>query len=231
MNKKIIFISKYDNTLNGANKIKNKMDNCDILILEDFNENLNINNSNIYFLCNTPLINKVVKRLNSNNYIFNKEYYLNNYKKKDVQILLGKNNIDVPKIIDSNKIEDNTYPIFCKENNHVGIIFLVYNKVTLDKFFKKFNINNFYLEEMLDNTYEYKVYYVNKKVFFKDKIKMYDLKINNICEKISKILNLEIFSIDLIKIQDKYYVIDVNPSSAFYLSHKARTEFIKINKK
>lgn len=35
MNKKIIFISKYDNTLNGANKIKNKMDNCDILVIED----------------------------------------------------------------------------------------------------------------------------------------------------------------------------------------------------
>ena len=34
MNKKIIFISKYDNTLNGANKIKDKMDNCDILKYE-----------------------------------------------------------------------------------------------------------------------------------------------------------------------------------------------------
>ena len=51
------------------------------------------------------------------------------------------------------------------------------------------------------------------------------------CEKISKILKLEVFSVDLIKIQDEYYVIDVNPSSAFYLSKKARLEFIKINKK
>ena len=50
MNKKIIFISKYDNTLNGANKIKNKMDNCDILVIEDFNKDLNINHSNIYFI-------------------------------------------------------------------------------------------------------------------------------------------------------------------------------------
>ena len=231
MNKKIIFISKYDNTLNGANKIKNKMDNCDILVIEDFNKDLNINNSNIYFLCNTPLINKIVKRLNSENYIFNKEYYLDNYKKKDVQILLRKNNINVPKIIDYSKIKDNTYPIFCKENNHVGIIFLVYNKLTLDKFFKKFNMNKFYLEEKLDNTYEYKIYYVNKKVFFKDKIKIYDPEINKMCEKISKILKLEVFSVDLIKIQDEYYVIDVNPSSAFYLSKKARLEFIKINKK
>ena len=129
------------------------------------------------------------------------------------------------------KIKDNTYPIFCKENNHVGIIFLVYNKVTLDKFFKKFNMNKFYLEEKLDNTYEYKIYYVNKKVFFKDKIKIYDPEINKMCEKISKILKLEVFSVDLIKIQDEYYVIDVNPSSAFYLSNKARLEFIKINKK
>lgn len=231
MNKKIIFISKYDNTLNGANKIKDKMDNCDILVLEDYNKDLNINNSNIYFLCNTPLISKIVKGLNSNNYIFNKEYYLSNYKKKDAQILLEQNNINVPKIIDYNKIENNIYPIFCKENNHVGIIFLVYNKLTLDKFFKNFNINKFYLEEKLDNTYEYKVYYVNKKVFFKDKVEIYDLKINNICENISKILKLEIFSVDLIKIQNEYYVIDVNPSSAFYLSNKARLEFIKINKK
>ena len=50
-------------------------------------------------------------------------------------------------------------------------------------------------------------------------------------ENISKILKLEIFSVDLIKIQNEYYVIDVNPSSAFYLSNKARLEFIKINKK
>ena len=64
-----------------------------------------------------------------------------------------------------------------------------------------------------------------------DKVEIYDLKINNICENISKILKLEIFSVDLIKIQDEYYVIDVNPSSAFYLSNKARLEFIKINKK
>ena len=69
------------------------------------------------------------------------------------------------------------------------------------------------------------------KVFFKDKVEIYDLKINNICENISKILKLEIFSVDLIKIQNEYYVIDVNPSSAFYLSNKARLEFIKINKK
>ena len=137
----------------------------------------------------------------------------------------------IPKDIDYSKIKDNTYPIFCKENNHVGIIFLVYNKVTLDKFFKKFNMNKFYLEEKLDNTYEYKIYYVNKKVFFKDKIKIYDPEINKMCEKISKILKLEVFSVDLIKIQDEYYVIDVNPSSAFYLSKKARLEFIKINKK
>ena len=36
------------------------------------------------------LISKIVKGLNSNNYIFNKEYYLSNYKKKDAQILLNK---------------------------------------------------------------------------------------------------------------------------------------------
>ena len=92
-------------------------------------------------------------------------------------------------------------------------------------------MNKFYLEEKLDNTYEYKIYYVNKKVFFKDKIKIYDQEIDEMCEKISKILKLEVFSVDLIKIQDEYYVIDVNPSSAFYLSKKARLEFIKINKK
>ena len=48
-----------------------------------------------------------------------------------------------------------------------------------------------------------------------------------ICIKVSKHLQLEIFSIDIIKdFEDNYYVIDVNPSAGFYMLDYARKELI-----
>lgn len=233
MNNVVIFISKYENTLNGAFLLKKELKFCNIIFIEDYinnKKNIKIDNSIIYFLCNSPLIKKVIELLDNNCYVYNKKYYLNNYKKKDVQILLNKNKIIVPRIINYLNLKESDFPIFCKENNHVGITFQVYNKITLKKFFERFNIKDFYLEKKVNSeNKEFKVYYVNNNIYYNDN-KKNNKEIKNICYKISRILNLELFSVDFIKEKKDYYIIDVNPASAFYLSPKARKSFIDITK-
>ena len=129
----------------------------------------NFENSIIYFLCcNSPLVPTAIQKLESYNcYIINKQYLIKNYLKLDVQRLLNKNNISVPKIYIIENIENINFPIFCKENRHEGIIIQVYNKITLKRFFEKFNITKFYLEESVANNNmkekEFKVYFVEKK--------------------------------------------------------------------
>ena len=51
--------------------------------------------------------------------------------------------------------------------------------------------------------------------------------IESYCEKISKILNLEIFSLDIINNNNSYIIIDVNSSAGFYLLDDARNSLIK----
>lgn len=51
--------------------------------------------------------------------------------------------------------------------------------------------------------------------------------IEQLCLKIGNILKLELFSIDIIKRNDYYYVIDINPSAGLYKSSKSREALIK----
>ena len=52
-------------------------------------------------------------------------------------------------------------------------------------------------------------------------------KIIECCNKISKILDLDIFSVDIIKKNDLYIVIDVNSSAGFYLLDEARNKLVE----
>lgn len=228
----VIFISKYENAIEGANLIKNNLTNCNILVIEDFiKQNKTIKESIIYFLCNTNLIQKTIKKL-ENCYIYNEKYYLKNYKKLDVQKKLQNNNLSVPKIIKYEDIKNKDYPIFCKENIHVGITFQAYNQITIEKFFSKFNTEKFYLEESISkisNRFnEYKVYYVDGYMTGKNNSKRVSKKIKKVCTKISKVLELNVFSVDILETSNNYYLIDVNPASSFYLSNNSRKKFIKI---
>ncbi len=193
----------------------------------------NFENSIIYFLCcNSPLVPTAIQKLESYNcYIINKQYLIKNYLKLDVQRLLNKNNISVPKIYIIENIENINFPIFCKENRHEGIIIQVYNKITLKRFFEKFNITKFYLEESVANNNmkekEFKVYFVEKKIFLKN-ITNYNKNLEEICKKVSVALdNLEVFSVDIIQnTNGEYFIIDVNPSAGFYLSDDGRRYFL-----
>ena len=54
-----------------------------------------------------------------------------------------------------------------------------------------------------------------------------DEKIKQICLKISEVLQLELFSVDIIMQDGYYYVIDINPSAGLYKSSKSRKKLVE----
>lgn len=161
----------------------------------------------------------------TNCYIFNKKFFENNYTKLEIQKLLIENELCVPKLFTYKKAKELKYPVFCKENKHAGIIFKAYTSNTIERFFEKFNKKDFYIEESIDGQQEIKYYYVNENIYCKNNFEI-PFIITNYCSKISKLLNLEIFSIDIIKNNDSYIIIDLNPSDGFYLLDDARNNLI-----
>ena len=144
-----ILISKQDKYYYSYIKIKDESHiTTNIYYIEDINldkiEDINFNNHIIYFLCNSPLNSKFVLALeNKNCYFLNKTFLLNEYSKLEVQQVLNKNNIDIPEIETTKNLSEIKYPVFCKENSHVGINLIAYSENTLVKFFCKFNISDF----------------------------------------------------------------------------------------
>lgn len=189
----------------------------------------------IYFLCcNSMLVPDAIRILEQFNCIIvNKKYLKCNYKKGEIQNLLSSNNIQVPKIKFETDIDNVKFPIFCKENRHEGIIFQVYNKITLERFFEKFDITDYYFEDVIigngSTGEEMKIYCVEGEAFGKDDSVQINENVKDICKKISIALNdLEVFSVDIIQTKDnKNYVIDVNPSAGFYLSDEGRKYFLE----
>lgn len=232
-----IFLSKDDNSLESAKRIQkiSKL-NVEILYIEDVDmvrvSEIISDNDIVYFLCNNKEIYNIIQRIQDKNcIIINKEFLKENYRKDQVQILLNTNNIKTPPIIAKDNISDSSFPLFCKENTHTAITVQMYNKTTLDRFFKKFDINDFYFEEVVGGekyiTNEIKVYFIKNEIFGKDGERKFNHRIQEICKNVSKTLNnLEIFSIDLIEVLNEFYVIDLNPSSGFFHSTAAREMFV-----
>jgi hypothetical protein len=240
MIKKLKIIASKENIYTGqVAKIKNESKlPTEVVYIEDIIDTNNVQfdfeNSIVYFLCcNSALVPTAIRIVEKYDcYIINKEYLIKDYLKLDIQKLLEKNNVNVPQIYDTENVEKIKFPIFCKENRHEGIIIQAYNKITLTRFFNKFNTSDFYLEQAIENDTkkqkEFKVYFVKGKIFFKD-IADYDSELAQICEQVSTSLNnLEIFSADIIQNSNgENFIIDVNPSAGFYLSDEGRKYFLE----
>lgn len=236
MRRLIVYVSKYENSLDGAKKIKNEAD-FDVEIFEierfcqDNNYNLIKEDDVIFFLCASDLIYQVTVKLeNKGCRIINIEYFLKHLSKKEIQIFLEKNKINIPKLYTENINENRQFPIFLKENMHTGITVQLYNDSTQNRIFEKFNYKDFYLEEpvKIKNANEIKVYCVNGEIFYKNNQEQINEDINNICKRVIEIFNnIEVCSIDFIYNDDEFYLIDFNPSSGFYSTDKGRKGFIK----
>ena len=233
----IIVLSTEENFYGSAIKIQEELvDFVDVEIvnIEDIYDNYEICSEDIiYFLCNGCLVSKYIKKIKQKKcLIYNCEYLEKNYSKFEVQELLKRNNILIPKII-YDDIYNVRLPIFCKENKHAGIVFQAFTVSTLKKFFSKFELKDFYLEESINKVgaKEIKVYYVNGKLSYKDKIKIKDNKLKSICFDVSSVLSLNVFSADFIKQDNQYFLIDINPAAGFYLSSEARKNLVNGMKK
>lgn len=182
----------------------------------------------VYFLCcNSKDVKICINKITGGN-IINKKFLINRHDKLYCQKKLMNESINVPKIYKADNTDINlfNYPIFCKENKHQGITFQAYNVRTINYFFQNYDINDFYFEESIKTIEEIKLYYINGKIILKNGYYNNNEQITGICKNVSKVLNLEVFSIDLLKFNDKYYVIDTNASPGFYLSEVARKEFL-----
>lgn len=148
------------------------------------------------------------------------------YTKLEVQQVLSKNNIDIPEIVTINGLNKIQYPIFCKENSHVGINLVAYSENTLVKFFCKFNISDFYCEKIITGGKEMKLYCINNIVYDNNEI-IKNKELNELFKKITNSLQIETYSADIINKENKNIVIDINPNSGFFSSNIARKEFLK----
>ena len=166
-----------------------------------------------YCICNSPLINNLI---NEDVNLINKDFYALNKSKKDIQLLLENSNIFVPKITTT----PDCFPLYFKENRHEGIVKKVNSLNEIP------NVNDYYLEEIIVGFKESKYYFIYDKVFDAEN-EINNQKIKKLCFDICNILNLQIFSIDVITNENINYVIDVNPSPGFYKSDIARNYFIK----
>lgn len=170
---------------------------------------------------------------NYNCKIINKNYLKCNYRKFDIQKILHENKISVPNMTYATSIENINFPIFCKENRHEGIVFQAYNKITLERFFEKFDILDYYFEEVIEKSLlgwkEIKIYFVDGKTFGKDDTIELTEEIKELCNKIeSSFDGLEVFSVDIIQtINKENYVIDLNSAAGFYLSDDGRKYFLQ----
>ena len=231
MDKCNIFLSKKENYQKSAEKIKNSLKiPTNIIWIEDFmvteNKEEKLKNSIIYFLCNSYLVKELVNLLERTNcYIFNKDFFKRNYTKLEMQKKLIDNNIKTPQIFENFEVDKTKLPIFCKQNIHAGMVFKIYTVNTINKFFEKFASDEFYLEEAIESNIEIKFYFVKGNIYAKKNIEI-PYCVKNICIKISLVLNLDVFSVDMIQKNDDYIVLDVNPSAGFYMLDEARNKLV-----
>jgi len=231
-----IALSYEDDYIDRVEKIKdNFSEHVDYFYVEDYINKTVLfsftNNDVIYILNNSSYNLSLIKKLkNKVHKIINESFYCEKHTKLDIQEILKHNGVLVPNILECKNLTKYNFPLFCKSLNHADLVLKIYNKNSLDNLLEKFNSNNIYLEESLEssNSKEYKVYFIKDTIYFDDKYEDFmDENIKQICLKISSILQLELFSIDIIKQNNNYYVIDINPSAGLYMSSKSRKALIE----
>lgn len=231
-----IALSYEDNYIDRVEKIKKEfVDDVDYFYVEDFINKNNLltfaKNDIVYILNNSTYNFLLINEIKDNVYkIINEEFYCKKNNKLKIQKELKANDILVPNIIECNNVTKYNYPLFFKSIDHTELVLKVYNKNSLDNLLQKFDSSSIYLEESLEgsNSEEYKVYFIKNEIYFDDKYEDFtDERIKQICLKISNILKLELFSIDIIKQSNHYYVIDINPSAGLYKSSKSRKALVE----
>ena len=227
-----IFISHYDDYSENVEKIKNiDRENVKKIYWEDYFVNpFKIEESDrIYILTNATSVLPFVKQFGENYYVINKNYYMKNLNKFDIQKHLSNRNISVPTLLEFERINKRSFPIMCKSKKHADFVIAIYTLGTFNSLFSKYNKNDFYLEQLVRINEEIKVYFVKDETYFYDGYHNEKLhkEISDICKKISEILTLDVFSIDVLVCNGKLFVIDINPAAGLFNSMSARKKLVE----
>lgn len=225
-----IICSKFDNSVKKAKQLE-KEDCGKIMFVEDFE---NIEQSTkcgdvFYVLCQTDKKQELMISLDQKGAkILNKKALVSNLNKFEIQSILLKNQINVPKILNGD-FEKSDFPMFCKSKVHADFNAKFYNKSTFEKFFSKFDKNDFYFEADAnpDNTPIIKAYFVCGRIFVNENTKNNKTinKIENICEKVSKIFDFDIFSAEFFDNNNTPCLFDLNFQTGLFTSQEARIYF------
>jgi len=190
----------------------------------------------IYFLCNNNEIPDLIQYAKQS-FIVNGGYYELRLNKREMFERLTKLHLSIsfPKFIPTyTNLTNEEYPIYVKADNHQGIVFKAFNKEMIQGFEKAVNIQDYYFEEDVekDSTREIKVFYIKGMAIAADsdvqafeECKQYNSKLLDDMDTLAKKFKLDVYSVDIIFDKNKQYIIDINPSPAFYSSKIATAAF------
>lgn len=231
-----IIISKYDNNLNRAKRILEcNSDYASIVYVEDIlNSSAKINYYDIIYIMNdNQMLDKLLQMLYKfNSIIINKEFFFKKYNKLTLKDSLVGSKIKFPETIYFKDLEKNVYPLYVKHINHSSTIIKASSYEEVQNFFIHNDKSKYYFEKAVEvkNSKEYKIYFINNNIYYYDEEKEHHEILKKICLKICILCKLTVFSVDVIKHNDEFYVIDINPMPGLYMSINARVNLIKYAK-
>jgi len=164
--------------------------------------------------------------------IVNKKGLQNKHTKFHMQKILKRHGISAPKNMAGGKKWKGTYPVYIKSFRQMSHVRLVRNKKELCRetsFFRRIK-EPYYLEQAVkkEKMILHKIYHIRNRTisYGCHKIK------EEVMQKVSKALSLDIFSADIfISPVGEYRIIDINPAPGLYKSEKARSLFAGYLKK
>lgn len=186
----------------------------------------------VYFLTNHYLVSIFAAVLRMQDFqIINGDFVSREKSKLYVQARLKNKGISVPQFRFSPEQKICYKKFYCKSFSHATFVKYLKNNRDFFSFRQLFSDKDFhYFESALSEKKfkEYKYYSILGK-FIPPKAAFKTAAIIKDIAKIANLLMLEAFSVDIIVDErtSKYWVIDVNPASAFFKSTAARREFVK----
>lgn len=198
----------------------------------------NLYPATIYFLCNNPVITDLLLFIKKSK-IINRGYYELSINKKDIFKTLSESKLKTKTpafVTDYKNWLAEFLPMYVKANNHEGITFRATSSAMIDGFAMGVDINNYYFEPDIStiSSSEIKIFYIDGQLVPADKdiekfkiAKEYNSDLLSDLTKFANKFKLEVCSFDLIFDKDLQFVIDINPSPAFYSSKQATNLFAK----
>lgn len=198
----------------------------------------NVYPSTIYFLCNHPYIQTLLLFAKKST-IINGKYYELGINKKDMFKKLSELNLKTktpPFVEDYKNYFAEFLPMYVKANNHEGITFKATSLAMIEGFKIGVNINDYYFEPDISSvsSKEIKIFYIDEQFIPSDKdiedfklAKLYNSDLLSDLSHFIREFKLEVCSFDLIFDKERQFVVDINPSPAFYSSKKATNIFSK----